>query len=113
MIPGKAIRPTVRELLDSIKQIWPAIVLIGGIIGLIFFGIATVIEVSALGVVTAIGLAAMATCTAVLRLTQAGAVGVFFFGHGCVGSHDTRQARSRNLRYLCYGIAHDGVIHPA
>ncbi|MBW1737356.1 MAG: TRAP transporter large permease subunit [Deltaproteobacteria bacterium] len=59
LIPGKAIRPTVRELLDSIKQIWPAIVLIGGIIGLIFFGIATVIEVSALGVVTAIGLAAM------------------------------------------------------
>ena len=59
LIPKSTSYPSKGELLKSLKYLWPSVVLIGGIIGFIFFGIATIIEVSALGVVAAIILAAI------------------------------------------------------
>src|SRR5690606_13992459 len=60
-----------------------------------------------------IGFPAVATSTVALRLTKTRAIGVLPLCHGRVGSHDSRNARARNLRYPRDRIAHDGVVHPA
>lgn len=59
LIPRSDAHPTKKELVQSIRFLWPALLLIGGIMAFIFFGIATVIEVSAIGVVAALIIAAI------------------------------------------------------
>lgn len=59
LVPPAIATPSLKELALSLRNLWPVVVLLVGVIGSIYFGVATIIEAAALGVVGAAILAAV------------------------------------------------------
>lgn len=57
LVPSSSTHLSPRVLVMSFRDMWPVIILIGGVISAIYLGLATVIEVAALGVLGAVILA--------------------------------------------------------